>query len=98
MLSVVLGPAAQAEVRDAVAWYELRQAGLGRTFLAELDGLMARISENPNQFPAIWRNVRRAMMRHFPYGLYFLIRPDVVQVIACFHSSRNPMRWQERHD
>lgn len=37
-----------------------------------------------------------ARVRRFPYALFFVIRPDMLFVIACFHSSRNPALWQRR--
>jgi toxin ParE1/3/4 len=49
------------------------------------------------QFPAIHKSVRRALLRRFPYALMFVIETDgTVTVIACFHGSRDPMRWQKR--
>jgi hypothetical protein len=35
-------------------------------------------------------------LRRFPYSLLFLVEDDVLIVIACFHASRDPSRWQKR--
>lgn len=85
--------AARAEVIDARDWYEARRIGLGQRFAAEVDWIVARMAENPEQFPIIRSDVRRAIFPRFPYGLYFRVLPEFVQVIACFHGRRDPTRW-----
>jgi len=94
--SVVFTPAARAELIDAQHWYESEAPGLGRRFRAEIDSAIERISANPLQFPAVYRNVRRALLRHFPYMLFFVIEGDLLLLIACFHASRDPRQWQQR--
>jgi hypothetical protein len=45
----------------------------------------------------IYKNVRRALLRRFPYALMFVIEADeTLTVIACFHGSRDPEHWQKR--
>jgi toxin ParE1/3/4 len=50
----------------------------------------------PLQFPQIFKSVRRARVKIFPYGLFFVIDGDALLVIACFHSRRDPQQWQSR--
>jgi plasmid stabilization system protein ParE len=55
------------------------------------------MTANPQQFPVIHKNVRRALLRRFPYALMFVIETDTtLTVIACFHGSRDPAQWQRR--
>ena len=55
------------------------------------------MSAAPRQFPVVYQNVRTALLRRFPYALMFVIEADdTLTVIACFHGSRDPARWQER--
>ncbi|MGE5514464.1 MAG: type II toxin-antitoxin system RelE/ParE family toxin [Bacteroidota bacterium] len=96
MPPVVFTPAARAEFFDAADWYEAHGDGLGARFVGDLDALISRLGEHPQQFPRVHREIRRAVLRKFPYALYFRVLPDAVQVIACFHASRNPRRWHER--
>ena len=58
--------------------------------------IVERISSAPLQFPTVYQSVRRALLRRFPYMLFFMIDGDTLLVIACFHASRDPRRWQER--
>ena len=69
---------------------------LAERFVMEADAAVARISDNAMQFPVVLRDVRRARLSRFPYGLFFRLDGDTVHVIACFHASRNPRRWHQR--
>ena len=97
MLPVIFTPRARAELIDAQDWYENEAPGLDRRFREAVDAVVQRISTNARQFPVIYKNVRRALLRHFPYALMFVIEADeTLTVIACFHGSRDPAHWQKR--
>jgi plasmid stabilization system protein ParE len=94
---VIFTLTARAELIDAQDWYESEAPGLGQRFRQAVDAAIDRMSANPQQFPVIHRNVRRALLRRFPYALMFVIElDDTLTVIACFHGSRDPAHWQRR--
>jgi plasmid stabilization system protein ParE len=70
--------------------------GLGRRFRQAIDVLTQRMNSNPRQFPVVFKNVRRALLRRFPYLLLFVVEDEILLVIACFHASRDPWQWQKR--
>jgi plasmid stabilization system protein ParE len=87
----------RAELIDAQDWYENEAPGLGRRFREAVDAVVQRMSATPRQFPVIYKSVRRALLRRFPYALIFVIEADeTLTVIACFHGSRDPAHWQKR--
>ena len=94
--TVVFTQAARAELLDAQDWYEGEPPGLGRRFRAEIDAVVDRMRANPLQYQAVFKQVRRALARRFPYMLFFAIEGDIVLVIACFHASRDPRTWEQR--
>jgi plasmid stabilization system protein ParE len=95
--SVRFTQTARSDLIDAQDWYEGESPGLGRRFRTEVDAVTERMSGNPLQFPVIYKNVRRALLRRFPYSLFFVIADNAsLLVIACFHASRDPANWQER--
>ena len=96
MFAIVFTQAARAELIAAQDWYESEASGLGRRFRVAIDALVERMSVNPKQFPPVFKNVRRALLRRFPYSLFFVIEDETLIVIACFHGSRDPAKWQER--
>ena len=95
-MQCIVRPAAAADIDEAFLWYETQRPGLGREFLAAADTLIDAIVEHPLRYPVVRRNTRRALLRRFPYALYFRIYDDVIVVVACMHGRRNPRRWQVR--
>jgi plasmid stabilization system protein ParE len=93
---VIFTQAARWELIEAQDWYEGEAPGLGRHFCAALDALTGRMTANPRQFPVVFKDVRRALLRRFPYSLFFVIEGETLLVIACFHASRDPTQWQNR--
>jgi plasmid stabilization system protein ParE len=95
-MQVIFTPPARAELLDAQDWYEARHPGLGMRFREEVEAAVLRLRENPHQFPIVFRDVHRARLRKFPYGLFFRVEISALVVIACFHGSRDPQRWERR--
>ena len=82
---------ARAELIDAQTWYVNEVSGLGRHFRTAVGNVVQRMSANPQQFPIVYKSIRRALLRRFPYALMFVIESDsTLTVIACFHGSRDP--------
>lgn len=89
-------PIAEADVREAAFWYEGKRGGLGAEFVLELDSLYERVLQNPRQFPEIGEGARRALLRRFPYTIYFIAGDEAVTVIAVLHQHRRPEAWRAR--
>ncbi len=85
---------AELEVFEAALRYERERPGLGARFEAEVNGLSARLLEYPLQFPEIEEGARRALVRHFPYGVFFTVDDDRVTVLAVLHLHRHPDTWK----
>lgn len=88
--------AARAEIIEAQDWYAAQAPGLGNRFRLQIDSAIQRIALQPSQFPVVLGNARRALVRDFPYSLFFRVDHDEIIVFACFHGSRNPTIWQRR--
>jgi plasmid stabilization system protein ParE len=93
---VILRPEAEAELAEAIDWYESRGKGLGADFMRAVDAAMAVIERNPEQYQIVKGQVRRAVLRRFPYGLIYVASQHEITVLACFHGRRDPRRWFER--
>jgi len=95
-VSLLLTATAEAELLQAKDWYENKRQGLGDDFLTVFDETLNSISDNPLAFQCVHRDVRRALMPRFPYGVYFRAESEYILVLAVFHSSRNPAGWKRR--
>lgn len=60
-----------ADAQDAYSWYEDRRYGLGEEFLEELRSAVSRIIENPTFHSVVHRDTRRALLKRFPYGVFY---------------------------
>jgi toxin ParE1/3/4 len=94
---LVVQPQSDLDIQAVAVWYEDQQAGLGSRFLAELDLVFRRIEDNPRQFPLVEGEVRRALLRHFPYGVYFIGASADISVLAVLHLHREPDMWKSRN-
>jgi plasmid stabilization system protein ParE len=47
-------------------------------------------------YPVVHRDTRRALMRRFPFGIYFRVEQSQMMLVAVIHGSRHPYRWQGR--
>jgi plasmid stabilization system protein ParE len=92
----VFRPAAAADVEEAHLWYERQRSGLGDELLRTLQLSVDEVAANPEAFPIVHRDTRRALVRRFPYALFYRVVGDQIVVIACFHAKRNPRSWQAR--
>ena len=93
---LIFRPEVREELDDAYSWYEAQQSGVGDDFLICVDETMTRILQMPESYPVIYRDVRRAVVRRFPYAVYYRIVSEGTLVIAIFHGSRDPKVWQKR--
>jgi|SRR5208337_1626182 len=96
MPRVLFTAAARADLDDALTWYEAHAPEIVPQFREALRAVVARITENPKQFPASPHQTRRALLRRFPYLVIFRETRAAVYVVAVFHGSRAPGTWRRR--
>lgn len=94
---VIIRPEAEAELTRAYEWYEEQRHGLGDALLLSIDATISTIKRNPDFYPKIRKTIRRALVRRFPFGVYYTIRGSAVVVLAIFHARRNPLLLGKRH-
>lgn len=89
-------PDAEAELLEAAQFYERRSAGLGQRFLAEFEAGVAAILEAPERWQTVEGDLRRHLMRGFPYGIYYRVAGDELRILVVKHHSRHPDYWKYR--
>jgi plasmid stabilization system protein ParE len=95
-LPVVLRDEAQAEFDEAFDYYEGKKQGLGVAFAERVQEVFDRISAHPKLHAEVYADIRKAVVAKFPYCVFYRAEAARVEVIAVFHSSRNPSIWQGR--
>ena len=95
MLPVIFRPLADADAADAKAWYAGSGSAAADRFVDALADAVSAISEYPYAFQRVHGDTRRAVLRRFPYAVYYRITTEAVIVLAV-HGRQDPARWKAR--
>lgn len=73
----------------------MRVSGLawGEEFLTCVDASIETICRWPEMYAIIHENYRRALVRRFPYAVFYEHEENTVTVYCVFHTSRDPEKW-----
>ena len=93
---IIVRPEADADITGAFEWYESQISGLGLGFLEAVDACLREVRRHPRMYQVVHKNVRRAPLGRFPYGVFYLVGDSTVIVVACLHARRDPRHWRER--
>ncbi|MDO9371814.1 MAG: type II toxin-antitoxin system RelE/ParE family toxin [Gammaproteobacteria bacterium] len=89
-------PPAEEEMFAAAQYYESRAPGLGVDFLAEIKWAIEAMALHPNLGTVIRGQIRRCLVRRFPYGVLYRIEAEGIIVVAVMHLHRRPGYWRNR--
>lgn len=87
---------AEAELHEAIDWYEAQAPGLGDAFLLEVVVAVERIVAFPEAWQSLGDDVRRCRLARFPYGLIYAIEDRELLILAVAHLHRKPQYWRDR--
>ncbi len=87
---------AEQEMLDAELYYESRAHGLGDDFIDRVDEVVCDIAENPSRWPIIRFNVRRRLIRRYPFAVLYREDDDEIVILAVMHQKRHPSYWFKR--
>jgi plasmid stabilization system protein ParE len=81
-------PDAESEFLLAIDFYEDREAGLGRDFALEIYSTVERILTYPDAWPVIEENIRRSLVKRFPFGVLYSKHEEEIVIVAIMHLNR----------
>lgn len=87
--SVLVRPAAEADISAARDWYEARGSGLGTDFLNEVAAAMRGLEAQPKRGQLYYRSFRRILLRRFPYKVFYQIIQRRVVVFRVLHAKQD---------
>lgn len=87
---------AEADLSEAFQYYEECRQGLGHDFLLCIEESLSKISKSPSHYTTVHKTVRRAFIKRFPFGIFFVQEDSSIIVIAIMHARRNPRSWRIR--
>ncbi len=95
-VNLVVAPDAAADVDLAFNWYESQRVGLGREFVSRFRACVEMLRQSPEAHAVLTGTYRRALLRKFPYAVFYEFLGDTVTVHAVLHTARDPTIWKTR--
>jgi len=89
-------PEADAELAEARIWYALQRDDLDLALMQRIGEALDRIKDHPEGCPLVHQQLRRAIVRRFPFAIFYEVFADEIVVFAVFHSRRNPAQIKSR--
>lgn len=89
-------PEAKAEFGHAIEYYEECEKNLGYDFAVEVYSAIERASSYPKAWPIIEDEIRRTLVRRFPYGILYSEETENIFIVAVMHLHRDPDYWKNR--
>ncbi len=62
----------------------------------EFDAAIRRIVAYPKSYALLGSDIRRCLIKRFPYGVLYGIDTDTIVIIAVAHLHRKPNYWIDR--
>jgi plasmid stabilization system protein ParE len=75
---------------------ERLQEGLSARFDEYVAKAMLEIKRNPLSYQVLHRNIRVHFTEVFSYGVHYVADDKYIRVIAVFHTSQDPVNWENR--
>ncbi len=97
MKPVLFHTAAEAELHDAIAFYESRCDGLGVAFQSDVEHVVELIRQHPDRW-VVYKNLayRKCSLDRFPFHVFYIELEEVIWIAAIAHQKRKPGYWLHR--
>jgi hypothetical protein len=90
----MVSPQVDADLTKMYHWYESARPGRGEEFLDCLAAGMRAICRNPNLNPILHDNLRRSLLRPFPFAVFYEGVDGKVVVYGILTIAPDPKKWQ----
>ncbi|MCW9059960.1 MAG: type II toxin-antitoxin system RelE/ParE family toxin [Gammaproteobacteria bacterium] len=87
---------AEREMAQAAQYYNSKVPNLGTEFLREVKHAVKRLEADPEAVQAVRGDVRRWLIRRFPFGILYRVDPGEIVILAVMHLARQPDYWHGR--
>jgi plasmid stabilization system protein ParE len=96
LYNLELSNEAEDDFDESYEYYSFKSTKIADNFFNIINASFSDISNNPFQYQNIFKDVRKYVVRKFPFIIYYQINNISIRIIAIFHTSRNPLIWKER--
>jgi plasmid stabilization system protein ParE len=96
MMPIDFLPEAEQEMIEAALYYQSLSSGLGDDYLDEVERSVRSIASSPQTWPILEGNLRRRLIKRFPFAVLYRIEQDKILIIAVAHLRKKPGYWKNR--
>ena len=89
-------PEALEDYLDAVSYYAHINPRLAKSFIEVVEAGIEDILRQPEAWHIVEEDIRRHLIKRFPFGIYYCIEGDSIFIYAVMHMSRHPDYWKSR--
>lgn len=93
---LILMPEVEGDLDEAYVWYEEQQQGRGQDLLSRVNVCIQAILQSPEIRAYCYKHYRKALVRKFPYAVYYGYSQGTVTIYGVFHTSRDRGKWRQR--
>ncbi len=93
---LIIRPEARLDLLDTFHWYQEQRPGLGHDFKLCVDEVISKLRKRPSIYKKIHLDIRRAVIKRFPFGVFYIEENNTVTVLAVLHARRDPVNWKSR--
>ena len=92
---IIVRPDAEKDLRDAFSWYESHKPGLGHDFKNCVEDVLSILTRTPNIYPTVHKQIKRAFIKRFPFGIFYIVEKNKIIILAVLHARRDPENWKK---
>jgi len=96
MMEYIYHAEAFDEYREAVSHYKSISGNVANQFVINVEQAIALIREQPNAWMVVSKNIRRSIVKGYPYSIFFSDYSEKIYILAIAHQKRKPNYWKKR--
>lgn len=96
MKKIIVLPDAEKDIKETVKFYNENSEELEERFKLSLDFSFTQILQSPKLYPYVKFDIRKFVIKKFPFSIFYIDRKDAIYILAVFHDKRNPKEWKKR--
>ncbi len=96
MYQLLIRILAKGDIQEIVTYYDEISPTVADRFLENLYADFEVIKNNPFLFQKKYRDTRVRYLKVFPFGIHYIVKGKIIEILAILHTGRNPEVWKKR--
>jgi|SRR6516225_5101213 plasmid stabilization system protein ParE len=80
------------DLERIINWYEQQSPGLSIYFLEDVEESLNKVLANPYSYKLVTTEVRRCLMKRFPYVIYYVLDRNMIVVLRVRGKRQRPLK------